>query len=80
MKRPLLIQKKTCGLQTGRYNGFMRSRGQKITLKHKETGEVRNLRVVLSDSKQGYLASAPTGIADHFDWDWYHPSEWSEVK
>jgi hypothetical protein len=58
----------------------MSSRGKKITLKHKETGEVRNLWIILSDSKQGYLASAPTGIANHFDWQWYHPDEWSEVK
>jgi hypothetical protein len=53
----------------------MRTRGQTVRLKNKATGdEVRRL-VVLSDSKQGYLAK------DKDDsWAWYPLNEWSEVK
>ena len=34
----------------------MKKRGQKIKLKHNETGQLIEAEVVLADSKQGYLA------------------------
>ncbi len=55
----------------------MRSRGQKVKLKHSDTGEVVKAKVILADSKQGYLAEiidCPT------TWKWYHPNEWRECK
>ena len=52
----------------------MKRRGQKVKLKHADTGEVLTVVVVLSDSIQGYLAYRQKG-----DWAWYSPKEWSEV-
>ena len=34
----------------------MRKRGQKVTLKHINTGKVVKTKIILADSKQGYLA------------------------
>jgi len=58
----------------------LKRRGQKVKLKNKESGQVVEPVVILSDSKQGYLASTPTGIPDNFNWEWYNLNEWSEVK
>ena len=52
----------------------VKNRGQKVKLQHSD-GRVLNLVVILSDSKQGYLAK------DKDDsWAWYPINEWSEVK
>ena len=66
----------------------MRKRGQKVTLKHADTGEVIKATIILADSKQGYLAElidkpynkelAFKGFLDA--WHWYHPTQWEEVK
>ena len=67
----------------------MRSRGQTVRLKSKATGDEVRLLVILSDSKQGYLASdkltkakfdSNTGkpLAEG-DWAWYNLNEWSEI-
>ena len=60
--------------------GQMRTRGQTVRLKNKETGDEVRLLVVLSDSKQGYLASNSLSKAKEGDWAWYNLNEWSEVK
>ena len=60
----------------------MRKRGQKVKLKHTGTGEVVETKVILADSKQGYLAELIDkpycGFLDA--WHWYHPTQWEEVK
>ena len=60
----------------------MRKRGQKIKLRHVNTGEVIKATVVLADSKQGYLAELIDkpycGFLDA--WHWYHPKQLEEVK
>ena len=56
----------------------MRKRGQKVRLKHTDTGEVIDATIILADSKQGYLAELidkPYGR-----WVWYPPTLWEEVK
>ncbi len=56
----------------------MRKRGQKVTLKHINTGKVVKTKIILADSKQGYLAELidkPYGR-----WVWYPPTLWEEVK
>lgn len=58
----------------------MRRRNQKVKLENKLTKEVREVSVIIADSKQGYLGSVPTGKPNHFDWEWYPPSKWEEVK
>jgi len=58
----------------------MKRRNQKVKLENKLTKEVREVTVVVADSKQGYLGSVPTGEPDHFDWEWYKPDVWVEVK
>ena len=58
----------------------MRTRGQTVRLKNKETGDEVRLLVILSDSKQGYLASDSLIDANNGDWTWYNLNEWSEVK
>ena len=58
----------------------MRTRGQTVRLKNKSTGHEVRLLVVLSDSKQGYLASNSLSKAKEGDWAWYNLNEWSEVK
>ena len=57
----------------------MRTRGQTVRLKNKETGHEVRLLVVLSDSKQGYLASDSLSKAKEGDWAWYNLNEWSEI-
>ena len=57
----------------------MRTRGQTVRLKNKETGDEVRLLVVLSDSKQGYLASNSLSKAKEGDWAWYNLNEWSEI-
>ena len=66
----------------------MRKRNQKVKLKHTDTGEVIEAKIILADSKQGYLAElidkpynkelAFKGFLDA--WKWYHPNEWREWK
>ena len=57
----------------------MKRRGQKVKLKHNDTGQIVEAKVILADSKQGYLAK---NKSDNFldDWHWYNLNEWSEVK
>ena len=60
----------------------MKKRGQKVNLKHNETGQLVKAKVILADSKQGYLAEEDdkpyVGFLDA--WKWYNLNEWSEVK
>ena len=65
----------------------MKRRGQKLKLKHQETGEVVEIIIVLADSKQGYLGGAVNEMSpmvlrslEEREWSWYHPSEWREWK
>ena len=58
----------------------MKRRNQKVKLENKLTKEVREVTVVVADSKQGYLGPVPTGLPVHFDWEWYNPDVWVEVK
>jgi hypothetical protein len=57
----------------------MKRRGQIVVLKNRNSSKVIKAKVVLSDSKQGYLAE---NKSDNFldDWHWYHPDKWEEVK
>ena len=59
----------------------MKKRGQKVKLKHNETGQLIEAKVVLADSKQGYLAELiGTPYCGFLDaWHWYNLKEWSEV-
>ena len=65
----------------------MKRRGQKLKLRHQETGDVVEIIIVLADSKQGYLGGAINEMSpmvlsclERGEWYWYHPSEWSELK
>ena len=65
----------------------MKNRGQRVKLKHIESGDVAEIVVVLADSKQGYLGGSIKDVSplvlqclEDRDWIWYHPSEWSELK
>ena len=51
-----------------------------MRLKNKGTGREVRLLVILSDSKQGYLASDSLNKAKEGDWAWYNLNEWSELK
>jgi len=57
----------------------MRTRGQTVRLKNKETGHEVRLLVILSDSRQGYLASDSLSKAKEGNWAWYNLNEWSEI-
>ena len=57
----------------------MRTRGQTVRLKNKETGDEVRLLVILSDSRQGYLASDSLSKAKEGNWAWYNLNEWSEI-
>jgi len=57
----------------------MKRRNQKVTLENKKTKETREIRVILADSRQGYLGSIPTGKPDYFIWQWYHPDLWKQL-
>ena len=59
---------------------FMVSRGKTVRLKNKESGLEVRLLVILSDSRQGYLASDSLTKAKEGDWAWYNLNEWSEIK
>ena len=65
---------------TYRGNALMKNRGQTVRLKNKGTGREVRLLVILSDSKQGYLASDSLSKAKEGDWAWYNLNEWSELK
>tara|TARA_R100000656_G_scaffold76309_1_gene56414 strand:- start:339 stop:536 length:198 start_codon:yes stop_codon:yes gene_type:complete len=65
----------------------MKRRGQKVRLKHIDTGDVAEIVVVLADSKQGYLGGSIKDVSpmvlrslEKQEWSWYHPSKWSELK
>ena len=65
----------------------MKHRGQRVKLKHIESGDVAEIIIVLADSKQGYLGGAVSEMSpmvlnclEEREWSWYHPSEWSELK
>ena len=65
----------------------MKHRGQRVKLKHIESGDVAEIVVVLADSKQGYLGGSIKDVSpivlhslEKQEWSWYHPSEWSELK
>ena len=65
----------------------MKRRGQKLKLRHQESGEVVEIVVVLADSKQGYLGGSIKDVSpmvlrslEKQEWSWYHPSEWRELK
>ena len=53
----------------------MRKRGQQVGLQNLSTGDIIRVRVVLADSKQGYLGQDSLG-----EWSWYHPDKWKEIK
>ena len=59
----------------------MRKRGQIVKLKNIKTSKVVEAKVVLADSKQGYLAELTdepyVGFLDA--WKWYNPKEWVEL-
>ena len=60
----------------------MTKRGQKTKLKNTDTGQVIEAKVILSDSKQGYLAELIHNSSKSFldAWHWYNLNEWSEIK
>ena len=53
----------------------MRRRGQKVKLENSTSHDTIVVRVVLADSKQGYLGQDSLG-----EWSWYHPDKWKEIK
>ena len=53
----------------------MRKRGQKVKLENITSHDTIVVRVVLADSKQGYLGQDSLG-----EWSWYHPDKWKEIK
>ena len=59
----------------------MKKRGQKIKLEHTDTGQVIEVKIILSDSRQGYLAELIDkpykGFLDA--WQWYNLNEWREI-
>ena len=57
----------------------VRTRGQTVTLKNKKSGHEVRLLVILSDSRQGYLASDSLSKAKEGNWAWYNLNEWSEI-
>ncbi len=60
----------------------MRKRGQNVKLRHVDTGQVVKAKVIIADSKQGYLAELADEPCTSFldAWKWYHPNEWKEWK
>ena len=59
----------------------MKKRGQKVKLKHNETGRLIEAKVVLADSTHGDLAELLDNPCRGFldAWHWYNLQEWSEV-
>ena len=53
----------------------MKRRGQRVGLQNLTTGDIIRVRVILADSKQGYLGQDSLG-----GWGWYHPDKWKEIK
>lgn len=53
----------------------MKRRGQKVGLQNLTTGDTIRVRVILADSKQGYLGQDSLG-----EWSWYHPDKWKEIN
>jgi hypothetical protein len=46
-----------------------------VGLQNLTTGDIIRVRVILADSKQGYLGQDSLG-----GWGWYHPDKWKEIK
>jgi len=46
-----------------------------VGLQNLTTGDIIRVRVILADSKQGYLGQDSLG-----EWGWYHPDKWKEIK
>ena len=57
----------------------MKKRGQKVKLKHNDTGQVVEGKVIQHDSVQGYWVEAKVSPNFLDDWHWYNLKEWSEV-
>ena len=57
----------------------MKRRGQFITLKNLETGDVVVGKVIQHDSVQGYWVEEKVSENYEQDWKWYHLSKWEEV-
>ena len=54
-------------------------RGQKVRLQPTSfSGDVVKIKVVLSDSIQGYLGMLPDYGKD-CEWKWFSPKDWEEV-
>ena len=57
----------------------MKRRGQVVRLKNLETNKIVEAKVVLADSKQGYLAEERSKVNFLEAWKWYSPEEWTEL-
>ena len=57
----------------------MKRRGQIVRLKNLETNKIVEAKVVLADSKQGYLAEECSKVNFLEAWKWYSPKEWEEL-
>jgi len=57
----------------------MKKRGQFVTLKNLETGEIVGGKIIQYDSIQGYWVQEK--ISPNFlnDWVWYRLSEWEDI-
>ena len=63
----------------------MKKRGQKVKLKHNETGQLIEAKVILADSKQGYMG--PQASDEGGDWGdpdndtspWWSLEVWEEI-
>ena len=64
--------------------GMVYRRGMQIVLENEQTGEHRAVKVVMHDSRQGWLAESNDG-----DWQWYRmnneywpnePEYWKYIK
>ena len=58
----------------------MKRRGQTVVLKNRNSSKVIKAKVILGDSKQGYLAENKSDNLSLDNWHWYHPDKWEEVK
>jgi hypothetical protein len=57
----------------------MKKRGQKVKLKHNETGQIIEGKVIQYDSIQGYWVEKRVSPNFLNDWKWHNLNEWSEV-
>jgi len=60
----------------------MKKKGQRVRLKNTKTEDFITVKVILADSKQGYLAEEinkpDVGFLDA--WQWYNLNEWEEIR